>query len=130
MAKLKAIGVTADLNGSGAGSRSPMGDRGHLLPPAMGIQGSEVVITKEGDQGSVIRNSVTVESTGSGSEMQKQNLSAPSTVSLEGGNQSIPINSDLKTGEWINVVKGKNILKKYEMEIQNGRWCGICECSR
>ena len=118
MAKLKAIGVTADLNGSGAGSRSPMGDRGHLLPPAMGIQGSEVVITKEGDQGSVIRNSVTVGKGESlGSEMKKQNLSAPSTETLE-GSQSIPINSDLKMGEWINAVKGKNILKKYEMKIQ------------
>ncbi|KAF2618122.1 hypothetical protein F2Q68_00040993 [Brassica cretica] len=94
-----------------------MGDRDRLLSPVKGIQGSEVVVTKEGDQGLGIRNSVTVESTGSGSEMQKQNLSAPSTVSLEGGNQSIPINSDLKTGEWINVEKCAEVMKPKEVEV-------------
>lgn len=93
---------TATLNGSGAGSGPPTGDRDRLLHPGMGIQGSGGTVTEEG-----VRNASMVEEEGSsGLELKKQNLSESLTETLE-GNQSNTISSDLKTGEWVNAVQGK-----------------------
>lgn len=42
------IEVTVGFNGSGAGSRSPMGDEDRLLSPKVGVHDSTVSDLKEG----------------------------------------------------------------------------------
>ncbi|KAL0724385.1 hypothetical protein Bca4012_038984 [Brassica carinata] len=66
-------------------------------------------ISTEGDQGnkgSKLEHREVLKSTNSGDQVTKEN-----------GNQSYPING-FKSGSWVKAVQGKNVLKKYDMEIQ------------